>query len=82
MEKEEFEDMLLKSATQAMNMQKLEDQVEMLKEALEFYAQERHIREYSHGQMVMLEACECNEDDEGNSLPNTASSVLEKLNKM
>lgn len=91
MKKEEFEDMLLKSANQAMDMAKLLDQLEMLKEVVEFYADTENwtkndIYAWSTGQssitfsdMEMIFNDGNNSDQRGGK---KARSVLEKLNKM
>jgi hypothetical protein len=55
----------------------LEAEIEKLREALKYYANEGHIREYSYGQMVMLEADECDEGVDEKPLPNLAGRTLE-----
>ena len=61
--------------------EKLEAENKKLREALEFYANEGHIREYSYGQMVMLESEECEEGEDEKILPNRAGRVLASLNE-
>ena len=59
----------------------LELENKKLREALEFYANDGHIREYSYGKMVWLESEECEEGEDEKILPNRAGIVLASLNE-
>ena len=59
----------------------LQEENKKLREALEFYANDGHVREYSYGQMVMLESEECEEGEDEKILPNRAGRVLASLNE-
>ena len=63
------------------NTRELEAENKKLREALEFYANDGHIREYNYGQMVMLESEECEEGEDEKILPNRAGRVLASLNE-
>lgn len=80
MKKEQFEDMLLKSANQAMTMQKLMDQVDMLKEVVEIYADPQH--EYTVKYTRIIADQKVSFTKSFVEYSELAQSVLEKLNKM
>ncbi len=53
----------------------LEERLKIATDALEFYADDKHIREHGNGQTVMLEAEECEPK-------NTALLALEKIREL
>jgi len=58
--------------------EKLETQLKEAESVIDFYADDRHIREYGSGQTVMLESEECEVDQYDNPMPNTAKKYKDK----
>lgn len=64
-------------------IQKLKKVIELYKKSNDFYAEDRHIREYTSTQMVMLEASEIGEEDfNGNSIPNFAEEIRREIKEI
>ena len=57
---------------------KLKTQLKEAESVIDFYADDRHIREYGYGQTVMLESEECEVDQYDNPMPNTAKKYKDK----
>lgn len=64
-------------------IEKLRKQNKIMREALEFYADDYHIRDYGNGQQVILEDSEvCLEDEDIEGFLNKAGKALKEIGEL